>query len=100
MSLNREETQLVRGNLTNGVLNCESTTDKGMRKRMHKRLEACYDHALWNARKSSQKALAFHMLHNNLMSQAHEVEATKWRSVADEVLRVIELVHDDSYREG
>lgn len=94
MSLDVQEAALVKGNLTSWLLTFESSTDKSMKKRMHKKLEGCYDVAIHHARKSAQKALGYHMLHNTVLSESWELEATKWRAVADEVLKVIELVND------
>ena len=96
MSLDAKELQLVQSNLTSWLLSFESSTDKTRKAQMHKKLAKCYDQAISNARKASRQALGYQMLNNSLLSQAHTIEASKWRSVADEVLRVIELVNEDS----
>lgn len=98
MSLNKQETQVVRGSLTSWILNFESVSDPKRKQRMRKKLEGAVDVALDNIRSSQKNALEYQKIGNHSLSHEWQLEAKKWRSVADEVLRVAELV--DGNRKG
>jgi hypothetical protein len=89
-----QEMQAVSRALTSIVLRIESTSDRKRKHLMQTKMAACYSQALDNAEKAKQQASTAKAMHNSLKVELWTVEAKKWQFIADEVLRVLDLVED------
>ena len=93
--LQTNELGLMTEALTSFVLAFESTSDEKRKHNMQKRMSGCYDQALHNAKKAEQQARAANAVHNSFQVEQYGLEAQKWRTIADAVLHVMELVQHD-----